>query len=172
MCASNSSSPGVCELYDRLPASHSSTFTMQVGAIMKSPERAFTMQYINVQMQSAVNECGLLAIAFVVTLCAGKDPHICSYDQSQMRQHLYQCLQEGKMTKFSATNKTQAVYKTSEADEVWRCTVHADCPGISQRTSLVTLLSAENSFTRSAWTSLMKLTLNLFTVGFVYSSCC
>ena len=63
------------------------------------------MQYIKVQMQSGVNDCGLLAIAFVVTLRAGKDPHICSYDQSQMRQHLYQCLQERKMTEFPATKE-------------------------------------------------------------------
>ena len=50
------------------------------------------------------------------------------------------------------------------------CSVHADCPGISQRTSLVTWPSVRNvpsDFTRNAWTSLMKLTLNLLTVDFV-----
>lgn len=106
VCASNAlSSPGVCDVYDSMPASHSSTLTRQVAAIMKSPEPAFTMRYINVQMQNGANDCGLFAVAFAVALCSGKDPHICSYDQSQMREHLFQCLEKGEMTEFPATKK-------------------------------------------------------------------
>ncbi len=45
------------------------------------------------------------AIAFAVTLCAGKDPHACSYEQSQMRHHLYQCLEKGELTEFPAMKK-------------------------------------------------------------------
>ena len=74
------------------------------------------------------------------------------------------------MTEFPATKKSKWFTRQVKLRGLWRCSVYADCPGISQRTSLVTWPSAGNvlsGFTRNAWTSLMKLTLNLLTVGFV-----
>ncbi len=63
------------------------------------------MRYINVQMKTGASDCGIFATAFAVTLCVGKDPHVCSYDQSQIIQHLYQCLKKGEMTEFPAMKK-------------------------------------------------------------------
>ena len=87
------------------PASHSPTLIRQVAAMMKCSESSFRMRYINVQMQAGSSDCGLFAIAFAVALCAGKDPHKCSFDQGQMRRHLYQCLEKGELSEFPASKK-------------------------------------------------------------------
>ncbi len=60
-------------------------------------------------MQTGASDCGLFATAFAVAPCAGKDPHICSYDQSQMRDHTIECLKKGEMTEFPATKKPERI---------------------------------------------------------------
>ncbi len=110
MCASNSlSPPGVCDVYDSMPTSHSSVLARQVAAMMKSQASSFRLRHVNVQMQNGASDCGLFAIAFAVSLCRGKDPHVCSYDQSQMRHHLYQCLEKGVMMEFPAMKSLSAI---------------------------------------------------------------
>ena len=50
-------------LYDSLSPKYPSSFTTQVGAIMKSLQLYFTMHHANVQMQSGASDFGLNAIA-------------------------------------------------------------------------------------------------------------
>lgn len=106
VCTSNvHSAPGVCDVYDSMPASHSPSLIRQIAAMMKCSEPSFRMRYINVQMQAGSSDCGLFAIAFAVALCAGRDPHKCSFDQGQMRMHLKQCLEKGELSEFPASKK-------------------------------------------------------------------
>jgi hypothetical protein len=106
VCTSNiHSAPGVCDIYDSMAPSHSPTLTRQVAAIMQCPEPSFKMRHINVQMQTGGSDCGLFALAFATALCAGKDPHKCSFDQNRMRSHLELCLEKGEITEFPASIK-------------------------------------------------------------------
>ena len=113
VCASNIfSSPEVCDLYDSMPPVYSSTLTSQVAAIMKCQSPCFKLRHIDVQHQSGGQDCGLFAIAFMYALCAGKDPHLCYFDQSQMRSHLHSCLQNQTMSEFPAATKPRRLGRT------------------------------------------------------------
>ena len=50
--------------------------------------------------------CGLHAIANALSLALGKDPTIISYDEGAMRQHLFNCLEEGFLTMFPHRDRT------------------------------------------------------------------
>ena len=43
------------------------------------------MRHINEQRQTGASDCGLFALAFATALCAGKDPHKCSFNQNRMK---------------------------------------------------------------------------------------
>ncbi len=128
VCASNSlSPPGVCDVYDSMPSSHSSVLARQVAAMMKSQASSFRLRQVNVQMQNGTSDCGLFAVAFAVSLCGGKDPHVCSYDQGQMRHHLYQCLEKGKLTEFPATKKLKPKRYTRRVKSTRPVQVYCTC---------------------------------------------
>ena len=55
--------------------------------------------------------CGLFAIAFAEALCAGKDPHLLSFDQKNMRQHLQSNLEGGTITSFPSAAKPQRLQR-------------------------------------------------------------
>jgi len=126
VCASNVfSPPGVCDIFDSMPATYSSTLIRQVAAMMKTPNPSFTLRYINVQMQTGASDCGLFATAFTTALCARQDPYKCSFDQSQMRSHLYNCLQKGHVAEIPALTKpkrnTKSVKSTRSVQVYCTC---------------------------------------------------
>ena len=43
------------------------------------------MNFIDVQVQTGRNDCGLFAIAFAVALCSGRDSHMMKYEQNETR---------------------------------------------------------------------------------------
>lgn len=51
------------------------------------------------------NDCGVLAIAFALTLARGKDPERTSYDPNLLRQHLSMFLKNGHFTEFPEVQK-------------------------------------------------------------------
>lgn len=53
-----------------------------------------------VQKQSDSTLCGLFAIAFIIDICLGKNPINLVYDEFQMRQHLYKCLNQNYFDSF------------------------------------------------------------------------
>ena len=52
------------------------------------------------QKQLNNSDCGLFAIAAMVTLFCGKDPSEASYDLNYMRAHLVDCLKKGRFVEF------------------------------------------------------------------------
>ena len=95
------------EVFDSLPATFSSTFTTKVAAMLHSSKPKFILRYIEVQHQNGVDDCGLFATAFAEALSAGKDPHLLSFDQKTMRQHLQFNLEGGTISGFSSAAKPQ-----------------------------------------------------------------
>ena len=51
------------------------------------------LQYVDVQMQSGANDCGLFAIAFATALCHGELPGKYIFERRAMRGHLMKCLE-------------------------------------------------------------------------------
>ena len=51
-------------------------------------------------MQNGTSDCGLYAIAFATAIAFGDDPASCLFDAQKMRQHLYYCLEAGKLEPF------------------------------------------------------------------------
>ena len=89
VCVSNVLTPdGVVEVYDSLPPICNNTLTGQVAATMQCSSQEFTVRWVNVQLQSGGDDCALFAVAFAEALCTGRDPHVLSFNQSQMRHHL------------------------------------------------------------------------------------
>lgn len=112
VCVSNRlSPPGVCDVYDSLPPTYSSTLTTQVATMMKCSSPQFTLRYVDVQHQSGGDDCALFAVAFADALCAGADPHTLSFNQSLMRKHLQHCFEEGMITAFPTAAKPQRLHR-------------------------------------------------------------
>ncbi len=77
------------------------------------------------------SDCGLFAIAFAVDLCTGKDPHVCSYEQNQMRKHLHECFEKGLMIPFPPMKKPKRFarrVKCSRPVQVY-CVCRLPCMG-------------------------------------------
>lgn len=55
---------------------------------------------VKIPKQLGANDCGLYAIANAAALCFGKDPVTQHFNQSLMRLHLVQCLEQKRITHF------------------------------------------------------------------------
>ena len=60
---------------------------------------------MNVCKQSGIKDCGLYAMAYATTLCDGEMPHSKDYIQSELRNHLYNCLQRSTALPFPSVHR-------------------------------------------------------------------
>ena len=85
---------------------------IQLSQIYKNDAcKALQVKIPRVQQQPNSYDCGLFAIANVVEFCFSPDsfnPRII-YDVSKMRQHLIECLENGKMSAFPRKKKRAEV---------------------------------------------------------------
>ena len=58
----------------------------------------------DVQRQEGINDCGLLALANMYTLCSGNNPSLCAYTQSKMRDHYNNCIKNKYFDAFPHTS--------------------------------------------------------------------
>ena len=58
------------------------------------------MNFVSVQKQSWVSDCGLYAIAFATALVFGHNPGCYVFQQNKMRRHLHNCLTQGTLEMF------------------------------------------------------------------------
>ena len=108
VCVSNiDCPPGIVDVYDSILAYSTGSVALrkQVAAILKTQNRTFELHFVDVQCQSGGSDCGLFAIATAATLCAGRDPHLASFDQKEMRSHLHRCFSTGELTLFPQSNR-------------------------------------------------------------------
>ncbi len=61
-----------------------------------SKSDAILFRYANVQQQKCSSDCGLFACAFATALCLGVDVTNITFEQSEMRTHMKNCLQKRK----------------------------------------------------------------------------
>ena len=86
---------------------------------------AITMQFMDVQMQTGGYDCGLFAVAFLVSLALGKSPGQYHFDQDKMRQHFWRCFQNRKLSMFPYSKLQQATESSVKAVE--EVCVHCIC---------------------------------------------
>ena len=72
----------------------------QIAAIMWVEKPNIVLEFVPVQKQDGDSDCGLFAIAFATSLCAGNNPAEYAYIQDKLRNHLRQCLENRKVTEF------------------------------------------------------------------------
>ena len=85
----------------------SPTLSLQVAAILRSPTATIELSFTNIQRQIGGSDCGLFAIACATSICNGLDPSICSYDQSNMRDHLKVLFEMSSIGVFPPSSKTR-----------------------------------------------------------------
>ena len=87
-------------VYDSLYSSPPAVVKQQIAALLATPKSEIQLQYVDVQMQSGANDCGLFAIAFATALCLGELPGKYIFEQRAMRGHLMKCLEAGEFSMF------------------------------------------------------------------------
>jgi hypothetical protein len=94
--------PGYVNIYDNLPSIASCT-KGQIAAILCTRGNSITLQFHAKQHEGA--DCGLFAVAYAASLCAGENPLHVNYIQHQLRQHLWQCFVDREMRTFPKTRR-------------------------------------------------------------------
>ena len=92
-------------IYDSLPPATTPHLRNQIAALLATPKTAIKMSYMDTQMQSGTQDCGIFAIAFAVSLANGEQPGAQNITQPQTRKHLMQCLETGNIHTFPVTRK-------------------------------------------------------------------
>jgi len=72
----------------------------QIAALLATQKSEIQLQYVDIQMQSGANDCGLLAIAFATALCHGELPGKYIFEQRAMRGQLMKCLEAREFSMF------------------------------------------------------------------------
>ena len=92
--------PDFVRLYDSLGSVLTRSLQKQIAAIaFNQRSSTVTVERQTVQRQG-VNDCGVLAIAFAMSLANGRDPAMITYSPAALRSHLRQCLMSGVFTEF------------------------------------------------------------------------
>ena len=74
--------PGHINVFDSIPSVDISSHNKQqlhVAAIIHTQDGKVVLDFLTAQLQRGTNDCGLFAIAYAGSLCAGEDPTVVSY---------------------------------------------------------------------------------------------
>ena len=88
------------ELHDSMSGPPNTYIKWQCSSILMTIRPSIEMALNTTQRQKGGIDCGLYAIAAATSLCFGVYPNEGQFDQSQLRQHLLSCLEEGSMSLF------------------------------------------------------------------------
>ena len=91
-------------LYAKLPESDRQKFHTSLAALLNTSLADMVIEWPSMVQQKGCSDCGLFALAVIVSLCNGDDPGLQVYDQSVMRVHLSLCIQCEEITTFPVTS--------------------------------------------------------------------
>ena len=102
--------PEVIAVYDSKTTGRVPSLTKKhIAAMVSSNEKKFTLTIQNVQQQQrGSNDCGLFALAFCASLCAGQQPEEVTYVQHLLRKHLANCFEQNAITPFPTSTRRKA----------------------------------------------------------------
>ena len=123
---SNIGSNGGAEImvYDSLHPSINTFVQKQIAAMLKTREDEIRVNVMNMQMQAGTCDCGLFAVATATSLMHGIHPGECTFDQSGMRQHLYDSFNQGIIAPFPILKHRRARKKVKYSETF---SVYCDC---------------------------------------------
>ena len=104
-----------------------------ISMILNTPTKLIQVISPNVQQQYGSSDCGLFALAFAQSLCAGDNPEEITYTQHKLRPHLLQCLETGTITNFppgSRRRKTKVFQ--SRLPKMTNISVYCSCRETSE----------------------------------------
>ena len=93
---------GSINVYDSLRNCALSADTkQQIAAILfLTDHKKITVNLVDVQIQDNGSDCGIYSLAFATSLCCGDDPSKIHFVSHKLRKHLFNCLENQKMTLF------------------------------------------------------------------------
>ena len=97
----------------------------QIAAIMCVKDPNIFLEFVPVQQQDGDSDCGVFAIAFATSLCAGSNPAEYTYRQDKLRDHLRQCLEEKKVTEFPSQAQPRKIKQLPNS--VMKIPVFCEC---------------------------------------------
>ena len=111
---------GNVKIFDSLNLSPSSDLMKQIR-VLYSPDITITPTVLKAELRSiqlGSKDCGLFAIAYAVEIAYGNDPAKFIFKQSDMRQHLHNCLTSKSMSAFPKVRElhTDSVFKDITSD--------------------------------------------------------
>ena len=106
------------QVFDSL-YSHAPTMAKtQVATLLTTENPAIKLNFMDVQMQSGVNDCGLFSIAIATALVMGQQPGAFLFDQKKMRAHLIKCLERQVMSMFPIMRQRRTGSKVKSVEDV------------------------------------------------------
>jgi hypothetical protein len=90
----------------------------QIATMLCSQEKEIMLHFINTQMQYGSGDCGLFAIAFATAIALGISPEFIDFEQSEMRQHLLTCFNNGKLTMFPYDKKRRVKNRVKATQQI------------------------------------------------------
>ena len=91
---------GVVNVNDSMYSSASSGTVKLIASLVFSPAKQLVVRMMDVGRKSNGSDCGVLALAFAYDICSGNDPCKIKYDHRSMRQHLVECLEKCRLSRF------------------------------------------------------------------------
>ena len=98
---------------------------LQIAKITNTHLPFIELQIVPAQQQENTSDCGIFAIAFAIEICLGNPVESVSFEQCEMRAHLFRCLINHKFTKFPSTKKK--VQRPFLSSKVLRIDVYCIC---------------------------------------------
>ncbi|XP_069140966.1 LOW QUALITY PROTEIN: protein mono-ADP-ribosyltransferase PARP14-like [Argopecten irradians] len=93
-------SKGHVKVYDSFYRNPTSRLILDLTSLIKPKPLSFTLELPMYQKQNFKGDCGLFAIAAMVSLANGNDPSDIVWNCSKMRGHLVECISLDKFTEF------------------------------------------------------------------------
>ena len=91
----------------------------EIAALLCTPEKSITLQFMNVHRQVGSNDCGLYSLAYATALCNGIDPTACIFDQEEMRPHFFKCIMASRvLTPFPILKQRRASSKPKKVEGI------------------------------------------------------
>ena len=98
--------PGFVSIYDSIPSCYVPVRTKeQIAAMLFSEYKELTLEYQAVQSGRGSSNCGLFALAFATSLCAGENPVEINYIQHLLCKHLLDCITQQVISPFPRTSR-------------------------------------------------------------------
>ena len=114
---------GVVNVYNSMYSSASSGTVKLIASLVFSPAEQLIVRMMDVGRQSNGSDCGVLAIAFAYDICCGNDPCKIKYNHRSIRQHLAECLEKCRISRFPVVGELWASGTPSQ----WTFTAPAVC---------------------------------------------